>query len=59
MGQKVISAAELADLTPAEQDAVFQASIVRDLSLVRPGFLARIRERATEHIKASEANPTQ
>ena len=55
----MISAAELADLTPAEQDAVFQASIVRDLSLVRPGFLARIRERATEHIKASEANPTQ
>ena len=59
MDQRVMSAAELERLTPAEQDAVFQASIVRDLSLVRPGFLARIRERATEHIKASEADPTR
>ncbi len=54
-----MSAAELERLSPAEQDAVFQASIVRDLSLVPPDFLARIRERAAEHIKANEADPTQ
>jgi hypothetical protein len=58
MGPRVMSAAELERLTPAEQDAVFQASIVRDLSLVPPDFLARVRERAAEHIKASEADPT-
>jgi hypothetical protein len=54
-----MSAAELERLTPAEQDAVFQASIVRDLSLVQPDFLARVRARAAEHIKASEADSTQ
>jgi hypothetical protein len=54
-----MSAAELERLTPAEQDAVFQASIVRDLSLVPPDFLALIRERAAEHMKANEADPTQ
>jgi hypothetical protein len=59
MGLRVMSAAELERLTPAEQDAVFQASIVRDLRLVPPDFLARIRERAAEHIKANDANPTQ
>jgi hypothetical protein len=53
-----MSAAELESLTPAEQDAVFQASIVRDLGLVRPGFLSLVRERAAEHIEASEADPT-
>jgi hypothetical protein len=57
MEQRVISAAEFERLTPAEQDAVFQASIVRDLDLVRPEFLARIRDRALEHITASEADP--
>jgi hypothetical protein len=59
MGLRVMSAAELERLTPAEQDAVFQASIVRDLSLVPPDVLARVRERAAEHIKAIEADPTQ
>jgi hypothetical protein len=58
MGPRVMSAAELESLTPAEQDAVFQASIVRDLGLVRPGFLSLVRERAAEHIEASEADPT-
>jgi hypothetical protein len=54
-----MSAAELERLTPAEQDAVFQARIVRNLSLVPRAFLARLRERAAEHIKANEADPTQ
>lgn len=36
---------------------MFQASIVRDLDLLRPEFLARIRERALQLINASEADP--
>ncbi len=57
MEQRVISAAELERLNPAEQDVVFQASIVRDLDLVRPEFLAHIRERALGHFTANEVDP--
>ncbi len=39
-------------MTPAEQDAIFQASIVRDLSHIRPEFLARVKRRAIEHVDA-------
>jgi hypothetical protein len=49
---KVWTATELAALSPAEQDAVFEASIVRDLNQVRPEFLARVRRRAAEHVEA-------
>lgn len=39
------TAAEFEKLTPAEQDAEFQASIVTDLSEVPPEFLDRVRSR--------------
>jgi hypothetical protein len=52
MERKIWTASELAAMTPAEQDLVFQASIVRDLNEVRPEFLARVRRRAAEHIDA-------
>ncbi|MCY3861039.1 MAG: hypothetical protein OXG67_03595 [bacterium] len=46
MAQKAWTAAEFKKLSPAEQDAVFQASIVSDLSEVPPEFLDRVRSRA-------------
>ncbi len=52
MERKVWTASELAGKTPAEQDAIFQASIVRDLSQVRPEFLARVKRRAMEHVES-------
>jgi len=36
MAQRVWSAAELEQLSPAEQDAIFTAGIVRDLADVPP-----------------------
>jgi hypothetical protein len=45
MPRRIVTAAELEGMTPAERDAHFEASIVRDLSKVSPEFLARVRER--------------
>jgi hypothetical protein len=45
MGRKVWSADELARLSPAEQDALFDESIVTDLDEVPTEFLSRIRDR--------------
>jgi hypothetical protein len=45
MARRIVTADELEGMTPAEQDAHFEASIVRDLSTVSPAFLARVRER--------------
>jgi hypothetical protein len=39
----VWTAAELAALTPAEDQALFDASVVTDLDQVPPEFLARVR----------------
>lgn len=58
MPQKVWTAAELEQLSPAEQDAIFEAGIVRDLSVVPPAFLARVRRRLDEHI-ANVESPAQ
>jgi hypothetical protein len=52
--REIWTAAELASMSPAEQDAIFQASIVRDLRDVRPEFLDRIRRRAADYIEATE-----
>ena len=41
MSDKVWSAAELERLSPAEQDAIFAASIVRDLNDVPSAFIDR------------------
>lgn len=51
---KVWTAEELAALTPAEQDALFQASIVRDLSEVPEEFLTRVRARLEQRIAQQE-----
>lgn len=56
MEQKVITAAELERMTPAEQDRVFAESIVTDLSQVPPAFLARVRERVERRIATEESS---
>jgi hypothetical protein len=55
MPRKVRTAAELDGMTPAEVDALFQASIVTDLDEVPPEFLARVRADVEAHIAATEA----
>ncbi len=55
MAHKIWKAAELEQLTPAEQDSIFQASIVSDLAEVPEEFLARVRSRANERITELES----
>ena len=55
MATKIWTAADLEQMTPAEQEAVFEASIVRDLSQVDPAFLARVRDRIEQRIAKLEA----
>ena len=57
MPRKVWTAAELDEMTQAEVDALFEASIVRDLDDVPPEFLARVRARVQERIDAEESSP--
>jgi hypothetical protein len=56
MAPKIWLAAELEKMTPSEQDAVFEASIVRTLDGVPPEFLARVRERFEDYRTASESS---
>jgi hypothetical protein len=57
VSRKVVTAAELEQMTPAEQQAVFDASVVSDLSEVPPEFLARVRSRLEQHIDQTESAP--
>jgi hypothetical protein len=57
MSPKVWTAAELDEMSPADVDELFEASIVRDLDDVPPEFLARVRERVQERIDAEESSP--
>ena len=57
MPAKIWTAEELQRLTPAERDAIFDASIVTDLSKVPPAFLAKVRERIELRIATSESSP--
>ena len=54
MPRRIVTAAELERMTPAERHAHFEASIVRDLSKVSPEFLAWVRERLER--RAEEGN---
>jgi hypothetical protein len=58
VAQKVWTAAELEQLSSAEQDAIFAAGIVRDLADVPPKFLARVRARLEHHL-AGPDSPAQ
>ena len=55
MAQRVWTAVELEQLSPAEQDAIFAAGIVRDLADVPPEFLTRVRARLEDHIASTES----
>jgi hypothetical protein len=46
---------ELFKLTPAEQDALFEASIVRDLDQAPPELVARARARLEQRIARTES----
>ncbi len=50
MAERVWTADELERLAPAEQDAIFDASVVTDLAAVPPEFVERVRRRAQERI---------
>jgi hypothetical protein len=52
----VTTAAELERMTPAERQEHFDASVVTDLSQVRPEFLARVRARLEQRIAAQDAS---
>ena len=54
MADKVWSADELERMTPAEQDAVFEASVDRDLKDTPPAFLDGVRERARARLTEAD-----
>ena len=57
MSKSVVTAAELETMTPAEQQALFDASIITDLDDVPAEFLARVRHRLVQHIDHTESAP--
>ena len=57
MARKVWTAAELEAMTPAEVDALFEASIIRELADAPQELLARTRARILRRIEETE--PTQ
>ena len=54
MAGKVWTAAELEQMSPAEQDELFEKSVVTDFSQVPPEFLAKVRQRAQQRVEPSE-----
>ncbi len=58
MARKVWTAAELEKLTRAEQQAIFDESIVTDLDEVPPAFLAQVRADAERLLGTDERRPT-
>lgn len=54
MARKVWTAAELEKLSRAEQQAIFDESIVTDLTEVPPAFLAQVRADAERLLETDE-----
>ena len=59
MPGKVVTAGELEKMSPAEQQAIFDASVVTDLDQVPAEFLERVRLRLEQHIEQTESAPNQ
>jgi len=59
MSGNVVTAAELEKMSPAEQQALFDRSVVTDLDEVPAEFLARVRRRLEQHIDRTESAPNQ
>jgi hypothetical protein len=55
--RKVWRAEELEQLTPAEQDALFETSIVTDLDDVPTQFLERVRARVEQRLVQGDTPP--
>ncbi len=55
MAQKIWTAEELERMTPAEQDAIFDDSIVRNHDDVPNEFLTRVRARFEAHLADTES----
>ena len=55
LGRPVITAAELDAMTPAEREAVFEASVVTNLDDLSPAYVARLRANAAELIAERDA----
>lgn len=53
--QKIWTAKELERMTPAEQDAIFDDSIVRNLDDIPKEFLATVRARFAAHLAGTES----
>jgi hypothetical protein len=56
MAERLWTAEEFERLTPAEQDAVFEASIECDLSRFPTDFVNRVRARTRTRIADSESD---
>ena len=57
MGRKVITAADLEQMTPAERSAAFEASIVWDLDDAPESLVTRAREWVGKRISEDEHQP--
>ena len=58
MPGKVVTAAELEKMSPAEQQAIFDASVVTDLDQVPESFLDRVWANVLGHIARTEGPTT-
>lgn len=56
MAEKIWTADEFSRMTPAEQDAIFEASVVTDLETVPSEFLDRVRDRTKKRIAQAESH---
>jgi hypothetical protein len=54
MRRKTTTVTELEQMTPAERDAHFEDSIVRDLTKIPPAYLDRIRAKFHDRIDHAE-----
>ncbi len=59
MTGKTWTAEEFAALSPAEQDAVFDASVVADLDEVPVEFLDRVRARFEARVAERDRRPSR
>jgi hypothetical protein len=57
VARKVWTAEELERLTPAEQNALFDASVVTDLDQVPAAFLDQVRARAEQCLVPGDTPP--
>ena len=55
MGQRIWTAEEIEQLSPAEQDALFEASVVTSLDEVPEEFLAKVRQRFEQRAASVDA----